>query len=219
MKIDKRSESSFSLTPENLKKAEEQIKKYPKGYQASAVKAILDLAQRQNKGYLTKESMDWVAHFLQIPPIQVYEVATFYNLFNLSPVGQYHVQFCRTISCWLQGGEEVRKACEIKLGIRVGETTSDGLFTLSEVECLGACVNAPVAQVNDDYVEDLTPQGAVALLEKLATEGDKALIVSSSDKKALQRKSKGKETPLKGSEVRKDLQPTKKASRQRSRKE
>jgi NADH-quinone oxidoreductase subunit E len=147
--------ASFAFTPENLARAKAHIAKYPTGRQASAVLPLLDLAQRQSGGWLPKAAMDYVAEMLQMAPIRVYEVATFYTMLNLRPVGRYLLQACTTTPCWLRGSEEVVAACRKKLGIGIGETTADGMFTLVEVECLGACVNAPVLQVNDDYYEDL----------------------------------------------------------------
>ncbi len=147
--------ASFDFTPENLERAKAHIAKYPAGRQASAVLPLLDLAQRQHGGWLPRAAMDRVAELLGMAPIRVYEVATFYTMLNLRPVGRYLLQACTTTPCWLRGSEQVVSACEEKLGINVGGTTPDGLFTLVEVECLGACVNAPILQVNDDFYEDL----------------------------------------------------------------
>ena len=158
---------SFEFTPANLEKAKAHIAKYPKGRQASAVLPLLDLAQRQMGGWLPRAAMDYVADMLGMPPIRVYEVTTFYTMLNLRPVGRYLLQACTTTPCWLAGSDAVVAACEKKLGIGIGETTADGLFTLVEVECLGACVNAPILQVNDDYYEDLDGPAAEALIDKL----------------------------------------------------
>ncbi|HEV2303541.1 MAG TPA: NADH-quinone oxidoreductase subunit NuoE [Stellaceae bacterium] len=159
--------ASFEFTPENLEKAKSHIAKYPKGRQASAILPLLDLAQRQMGGWLPRAAMDCVAEMLGMPPIRVYEVASFYTMLNLRPVGRYLLQACTTTPCWLAGSDAVVAACEKKLGIGIGGTTEDGLFTLVEVECLGACVNAPILQVNDDYYEDLDGAAAAALLDKL----------------------------------------------------
>jgi NADH-quinone oxidoreductase subunit E len=156
----------FEFTPENRERAKAHIAKYPPGRQASAVLALLDLAQRQ-EGWVSRAAMDRIAEMLGMAPIRVYEVATFYTMFNLRPVGRYLLQACTTTPCWLRGSDEVVRACEKKLGIGVGGTTPDGLFTLIEVECLGACVNAPVLQVNDDYYEDLDGAATEALLDAL----------------------------------------------------
>jgi len=160
--------ASFAFTPENLAKAKAYIAKYPPGRQASAVLPLLDLAQRQHDNWLPRAAMDHVAALLDMAPIRVYEVATFYTMFNLGPVGRHFFQICTTTPCWLRGSEEVVRACERKLGIAVGETTADGRFTLKEVECLGACVNAPVIQVNDDFYEDLDGPSTEALIDALA---------------------------------------------------
>jgi NADH-quinone oxidoreductase E subunit len=159
--------SSFNFTPENLERARAHIAKYPAGRQASAVLPLLDLAQRQHGGWLPRAAMDRVAELLEMAPIRVYEVATFYTMFNLRPVGRYLLQACTTTPCWLRGSEQVVGTCERKLGISLGGTTPDGLFTLVEVECLGACVNAPVLQVNDDFYEDLDGPATEVLLDAL----------------------------------------------------
>ncbi|MGE4350862.1 MAG: NADH-quinone oxidoreductase subunit NuoE [Bdellovibrionales bacterium] len=159
---------NFFFTAENLAEAKRIIAKYPAGKQASALLPLLDLAQRQHKNWLPRSAIAYVADLLDVPAIKAFEVATFYTMFNLEPVGKYLIQLCRTTPCWLAGGEAVATACQVRLGIKPGETTPDGMFTLKEVECLGACVNAPVMQINDDYYEDLTPDSAVAILDALA---------------------------------------------------
>ena len=158
---------SFEFTPENLDRAKAHIAKYPPGRQASAVLPLLWIAQDQNSGWLPRAAMDHVAEILGMAPIRVYEVATFYTMFNLRPVGRYLLQACTTTPCWLRGSDEVVRACERKLGIGVGGTTADGFFSLIEVECLGACVNAPILQVNDDFYEDLDGPATEALLDAL----------------------------------------------------
>ena len=145
----------FEFTPETLEKVKAAIAKYPAGCRASAVLPVLDLAQRQNGGWLSRAAMDRTADILGMAPIRVYEVATFYTMFTLAPIGRYHIQVCTNLPCWLKGSELIVGVCERTLGIGVGETTEDRLFTLSEAECLGACVNAPMMQINDDYYEDL----------------------------------------------------------------
>jgi len=157
----------FEFTPENLERAKAHIAKYPAGRQQSAVLPLLDLAQRQTGGWLPRAAMHHVADLLAMPRIRVYEVATFYTMFNLQPVGRYLLQACTTTPCWLRGSDAVVGACEKKLGIGIGGTTPDGLFTLIEVECLGACVNAPILQVNDDFYEDLDGPATEALLDAL----------------------------------------------------
>ena len=160
--------ASFAFTPENLEKARQIIAKYPPGRQASAVLPLLHLVQAQNDNWVPKAAMDYVAEMLGMPPIRVYEVATFYTMFNLRPIGKYLLQACTTTPCWLRGSDDVVAACERKLGIGVGETTPDGKFTLIETECLGACVNAPILWVNDDFYEDLDGPATERLLDALS---------------------------------------------------
>ena len=159
---------NFGFTPENLERAKAYIAKYPPGLQASAVLPLLDLAQRQSGGWLPLAAMHHVAEMLGMPRIRVYEVATFYTMLNLRPVGRYLLQACTTTPCWLRGSDDVVAACHRKLGIGIGETTADGKFSLAEVECLGACVNAPVIQINDDFYEDLDGSSTEALIDALA---------------------------------------------------
>ena len=159
--------SAFAFSPENLARARTIIARYPAGRQQSAVMPLLDLAQRQNQGWLSREAMDHVAEILEMAPIRVYEVATFYSMYNLQPVGRHHVQVCTTTPCWLRNSGEILAACEKALDIKAGQTTPDGLFTLKQVECLGACVNAPMMQVNDDYYEDLDAASTTRILEAL----------------------------------------------------
>ena len=159
--------ASFAFTPENLERAKHHIAKYPPGRQASAVLPLLDLAQRQHDNWLPKAAMDYVAEMLQMAPIRVYEVATFYSMFNLRPVGKHFFQICTTTPCWLRGSDEITAVCHKKLGLTPGHSTDDGKFTLVEVECLGACVNAPILQVNDDFYEDLDAASTEKLLDSL----------------------------------------------------
>ncbi len=164
---------SFSFTPENLVEANALIAKYPPGRQQSAVMPLLALAQKQNNNWLPKIAMDYVANMLGMPPVRVYEVASFYTMYNLEPVGKHFVQVCTTTPCWLRGSDNIVSACEKRLGIGMGGTTPDGEFTLREVECLGACVNAPMVQITsfggaDNYYEDLTPDTVVRIIDTLA---------------------------------------------------
>ena len=159
---------SFEFTPENLKLAEAHIAKYPKGRQASAVMPLLDIAQRQNGGWVCEPAIRLIGEMLDMPYIRVLEVATFYTMYNLQPIGRHHVQVCTTTPCWLRGSDEVVAACKKHLGIGLGETTKDGMFTLNQAECLGACVNAPMMQIDDDYYEDLDAESTVRILEALA---------------------------------------------------
>jgi NADH-quinone oxidoreductase E subunit len=156
---------AFAFTPEMEAKALNFLARYPEDRSASAVMPLLDLAQRQNGGWLSQAGMDYVADRLGLAPIRVYEVATFYSMYKLKPIGQVHVQVCTTTPCWLRGSDDVVGACKEVLGIGMGETTQDGKFSLAEVECLGACVNAPLIQVGDDYYEDLDATSTKALLE------------------------------------------------------
>ena len=159
---------SFEFTAENLQLAQRIIARYPTGREASAVMPLLDLAQRQHDNWLPRVAMDYVADMLGMPRIRAYEVATFYSMYNLRPVGRHLVQICTTTPCWLRGSADIVTACERKLGVHLGETTPDGQFTLNEVECLGACVNAPMVQIGDDYFEDLTPESMNQILDMLA---------------------------------------------------
>ena len=159
---------TFFFSPENEAEAKKIVAKYPAGKQASAILPLLDLAQRQHDGWLPRAAIVYVAEMLGMPAIKAFEVASFYTMFNLEPVGKYLIQLCRTTPCWLRGGEDIARAVESRLGIAAGETTPDGLFTIKEVECLGACVNAPVMQINDDMYEDLSPESAIKIIDALA---------------------------------------------------
>jgi NADH-quinone oxidoreductase E subunit len=159
--------ATFAFTPGNLEKAKYHIAKYPSGRQQSAVLPLLDLAQRQHDNWLPRAAMDYVAEMLGMAPIRVYEVATFYMMFNLRPVGRWFLQACTTTPCWLRGSDELLEVCKRKLGLSPGHSTDDGQFTLIEVECLGACVNAPILQVNDDFYEDLDMASTEKLLDSL----------------------------------------------------
>ncbi len=158
----------FVISAANLKKIKAIIAKYPKGRQRSAVIPALDIVQRQAGGWIPVPAMNAVAELLDMPYIRVYEVASFYSMFNLSPVGEYFIQVCRTTPCWLRGSDKLTNHCKKKFGIEIGQTTADKKFTLVEVECLGACVNAPMVQINDDYYEDLSEENFDALLDNLA---------------------------------------------------
>lgn len=168
---------NFEFTAENKNEIEKIIRKYPAGRQTSAVLPLLDLAQRQSDGWLPPAAIEGVAKILNMPPMRVYEVASFYSMFNLKPVGKFHIQVCRTTPCWLRGADELTQACQKKIGISKGQTSKDGHFSLMEVECLGACANAPVVQINDDLYEDLTPELLMKVLDQLAV-GQKPKIGS-----------------------------------------
>jgi NADH-quinone oxidoreductase subunit E len=156
----------FAFTPENLEWAKGQIKKYPEGRQASAVLALLWRAQEQMGGWLPEPALRYVADMLGLAYIRIYEIATFYTMFNLAPVGRYYVQVCGTTPCWLRGANAIKDTCRRLIG-EPGHVTKDGLFSWTEVECLGACVNAPMAQINKDYYEDLTPESLERILSHL----------------------------------------------------
>ena len=160
--------ASFEFSKENYAEAQAIIAKYPAGRQQSAVMPLLTLAQEQHQNWLPKAAMDYVASILGMAPMRVYEVATFYSMYNLAPVGRHLVEICTTTPCWLKGSDDIVSACERHLGIRIGDTTPDRMFTLREAECLGACVNAPMLQIGDHYYEDLTPENVTSMLNKLA---------------------------------------------------
>ena len=159
--------SGFSFTADNAKAAQAFIVRYPESRDQSAVMPILDLAQRQNGGWLSDAAIAHVADLLAMPRIRVLEIASFYSMYHQKPVGKNVVGVCTTTPCWLRGATEILDACRETLGIEVGETTEDGLFTLIEVECLGACCNAPMLQINDDYYEDLDGGGTAGILAAL----------------------------------------------------
>lgn len=157
----------FEFTAENMAKAKGFIARYPEGRQRSAVMPLLDLAQRQNGGWLPDGAVDTIADILGMAPIRVLEVATFYSMYKLKPVGKHQINVCTTTPCWLRGSDEIVGACKKSLGIEVGETTADGEFTLAEVECAGACVNAPVVEIGDEYYEDLDAESMTRIIEAL----------------------------------------------------
>ncbi|KAK2750621.1 NADH:ubiquinone oxidoreductase 24 [Myotisia sp. PD_48] len=159
----------FKFSQQNLAVIDEILKRYPPQYKKGAVMPLLDLGQRQH-GFTSISVMNEVARLLDMPPMRVYEVATFYTMYNREPVGKYFVQICTTTPCQLGGcgSDKIVKAITDHLGVSShGQTTPDKLFTVLEVECLGACVNAPMVQINDDYYEDLTPETTVQLLDAL----------------------------------------------------
>jgi len=158
---------AFAFTPDNAPKAEAFIDRYPEGKQASAVLPLLSLAQEQCGGWLPRPALDYVADYLEMPRIRVYEVASFYDMFNTEPVGRVQIRVCTTTPCWLCGSDDVVRACRDVLGIEIGESTADMGFFLREFECLGACANAPMMWIDDDYFEDLTYDSTRAILEAL----------------------------------------------------
>ena len=158
---------SFKFNKKNLDLANKIIARYPDKRQKSAVMPLLDLAQRQNENWISKDVINYIANLLNMPEIKVYEVASFYTMYNLKPVGKYLLQFCMTTPCMLRGIDKIINDCKKKLDIDIDETTIDKLFTIKKVECLGACANAPVVQINDDYVEDLTSENFLKIIEDL----------------------------------------------------
>jgi len=159
---------SFVFTDANMAAADKIITKYPDHFRSAAVMPLLDIAQRQNDGWLPRAAMDMIADLLGMPKIRVYEVSTFYTMYNLKPMGRHFVQVCTNLPCWLRGSEDVVKTCKEQLGVGNGETTEDGLFSYLEVECLGACVNAPMMQIGDDFFEDLDAASTKSVLDALA---------------------------------------------------
>ena len=157
----------FEFTESGKEKVKEIISFYPEGRQQSAVIPLLDLAQNESEGWLPMAAIEHVADLLGMAQIRVLEVASFYSMFNLKPVGKYFVQLCRTAPCWFRGSESLKETAEDITGCKPGETSSDGLFTLIEGECLGACCNAPMVQINNDYYEDLTQESFREVLELL----------------------------------------------------
>ncbi len=158
---------AFEFSSSNLTIIESLINKYPMGKKASAILPVLDLAQRQNDNWLSLAAIKVVSEILEMPMVKILEVVTFYTMYNLSPVGKHVLQVCTTTPCWLRGSDQIYESCKEKLGINFGETTKDREFTLVEVECLGACANAPVVQINDDYYEDLDKESIKKIIEKL----------------------------------------------------
>jgi len=162
---DNTKETYFDFTPENYERVNSILAKYPSNYKQAGIIPLLDLAQRQHGGWLPVAAMDKVASIVGVSPPRVYEVASFYTMFNRTKVGKYFIQLCGTTPCMICGSEDIKQTIEKHLGIKNGQTTADGMFTLLEVECLGSCANAPMLQLNDDYYECLTPQSTIELLE------------------------------------------------------
>jgi NADH-quinone oxidoreductase subunit E len=161
----------YIFSDDTLALAYRIIKRYPEGKQKSALIPLLHLAQAEFDGWLSPKAMDYVASLLQIQPIEAYEVASFYSMFNLKPVGKCVLEVCRTSSCWLLGAEDIVRHIEKKLHIKEGETSSDGMFTLKTVECLGSCGTAPMLQCGGDFYENLTMEKLDTLLDKMKADG------------------------------------------------
>ncbi len=166
-KISKDQPDSFKFNSKNLSTAEKIISNYPKGKQQSAVMALLYIAQRQNNNWIPLSAMKYIAKILDMPYIKVYEVATFYTMYNLSPVGEYFFQVCTTTPCMLRGAYKLVDVCKKKISKNESKISKDGKSSWMEVECLGACVNAPMIQINDDYFEDLDPQKLEKIIDQI----------------------------------------------------
>ena len=173
---------TFIFNAESLEKAKFALRKYPNGRKQSAVMSLLDIAQRQNDGWLSKSAIEYVALYLEMPYIKVYEIVTFYSMYYTTPVGKYFVQVCTTTPCWLKGSDEVVKACKEIISDNQNDLSNDGLFSWMEVECLGACVNAPLVQVNDDFYEDLNYESTKNVLQSFI-DGKTSTIGSQSGRK------------------------------------
>jgi len=158
----------FKFTDENLKKAEEILKKYPKKNRKSAVMPFLYLAQRQNNNWIPLAGLKYIAKYLSMPYISVYEIATFYTMYNLAPVGKHFVQVCTTTPCLIRGADKIVKLCKEKISPNENKLSKDGACSWMEVECLGACVSAPMIQINDDYYEDLDKEKTLEIFDKIS---------------------------------------------------
>jgi len=160
-------EIPFKFSPENMEKVRYHIAKYPAGRQASAVLPLLHLAQKQNGGWLSIPALEEVATILDMAYIRVYEVVTFYKMFFLAPTGKYNIQFCGTTPCWLRGAAKLKEACQKRLQIDTGDVTPDGIFSVVEVECVGACTQAPVIQINEELFENLNEDQMMLMLDDM----------------------------------------------------
>ncbi|HHL43816.1 MAG TPA: NADH-quinone oxidoreductase subunit NuoE [Hellea balneolensis] len=166
-RLAKEQPEDFKLSAKAKKEIAKWVKKYPKGRERSALIPALWIAQKDAGGWIPEPALREIGDLLSMPYIRVYEVVTFYTMFNLEPVGQHHVQLCGTTPCWLRGADDLKKVCEQKIGQK-GSVSADGKLSWVEVECLGACANAPMVQINDDYFEDLDPENFEALLDDLS---------------------------------------------------
>ena len=166
-KISKEQPDNFEFTSKNLLEAQKIITNYPEGKQQSAVMALLYIAQRQNNNWIPLVAMKYIAKFLQMPYIKVYEVATFYTMFNLSPVGKNFIQVCTTTPCMIRGAYQLVEACKEKISKNQNDLSKDKSCSWTEVECLGACVNAPMMQINNDYYEDLNKEKTLKILDQI----------------------------------------------------
>ena len=179
---DNKQPEKFSFNSNNLILAKKILKIYPTNFKESSIMPLLSIAQNQNDGWLPKKAIEYVSSFLEVPEIKVLEIATFYSMYNLSPVGKFHIEVCTTSPCMLRGSDEILSFCEKKLAIQVGETTRDKMFSLNKVECLGACVNAPVVKINQNYYEDLDLNTTNKLIDNI-TNNKKIKIGSQSGRR------------------------------------
>jgi len=157
----------FIFNEENANLAKQILTKYPPARKKSAILPLLHLAQKQNNGWLSIPALEHVGDYLELPYVKVYEIASFYSMFNLKPIGKYHIQVCGTTPCMLCGSKEIVSTLEKTLEISMGQTTNDGRFSLVEVECVGGCVKAPVIQINKDQYENITPAQVEEIIQKL----------------------------------------------------
>ena len=166
-KVSKDQPKHFQFSENSLKAANQIVKNYPKGKQQSAVMALLYIAQRQHDNWIPLSAMKYIAKFLKMPYIKVYEVATFYSMYNLSPVGEYFIQVCTTTPCMIRGAYKLVDACKERISENENTLSKNGKCSWMEVECLGACVNAPMMQINEDYFEDLDKEKTLKILDKI----------------------------------------------------
>ena len=172
----------FKFTSDNLNKAKNILKMYPTEYKESSIMPLLSIAQNQNNGWLPKKAIEYVSNFVDVPEIKVLEIATFYSMYNLSPVGKYHIEICTTTPCMLRGSDLMLDLCKKKLGLNVGGISEDKIFSLGKVECLGACVNAPIVKINENYYEDLNSNSFELLINNIKS-GKKVKIGPQSKRK------------------------------------
>ena len=159
--------NSFEFSSLNKKVADEIIKTYPKEYKESSIMPLLTLAQNQCGGWIPKIAIEYISKYLSVSEMRVLELATFYSMYNLSPVGKHHIEICTTTPCMLRGSQKILEKCKKSLNLNVGELSEDSMFSLNEVECLGACVNAPIAKIGEHYYEDLNEDNIAVILNNL----------------------------------------------------
>ena len=158
---------TFNFNSQNLTKAKKIIKMYPSNFKESSIMPLLSMAQEQNHGWLPKKAIEYVSDFIEVPEIKVLEIATFYSMYNLSPVGKFHIEVCTTTPCMLRGAYDLVEVCKNKISKDENKISKDGKASWMEVECLGACVNAPMIQINMDYFEDLSPEKLEKIINQI----------------------------------------------------